>query len=121
MAGDWKSGTVSRGRPRSSPTMRTPASFSSRATIIAVKPTPTKTTSTLGSVLAMPVAFRIAMHLLRAALVGDRHRLALEAHTVMRVELQVGGIGAGEADHPPPHHVAVAAIGGVGQESLDRI
>src|SRR4051812_28113113 len=112
MAGDWKSGTVSRGRPRSSPTMRTEASFSSRATIMAVKPTPTKTTSTLGNVLAMPVALRVPVHLLRATLVGDRHRLALEAHAVMRVELQIGGIGAGEADHPPAHHVPVAAIGG---------
>src|SRR3954453_14484391 len=120
MAGDWKSGTVSRPRPRSRATIRTEASFSSRATIAAGEPKPTKTTSTFGSVLAMPVAL-LAADLLRPALVGDRHRLALQVHAVVGVDLKVGGIGTGEADHAPAHHVAVAAIEGIGKEALDRV
>src|SRR4051794_3620618 len=118
MAGDWKSGTVSRRRPRSSPTIRTEASFSSRAMIAAVKPTPTKTTSTLGSGLAMPVAL-LAANLLRSGMVAGRHRLSLEVHAVMRVDRQVGGIRAGEADHAPPPHAPVPAIERVGEEALD--
>src|SRR4051812_10000016 len=124
MAGDWKSGTVLRSRPRSSPTMRTGWSFSSRAMMAPVKPKPPKTMSTAGSVLAMPVpSVLLLLGLLVVVRGGLAHgeRLPVQRHAVAPVELRVGGVGAGEADHPPAHHVAVAAIAGVGEEALDGV
>jgi hypothetical protein len=58
MAGDWKSGTVSRSTPRSSPTTLRPAAASSFARMEPVMPTPIVTASTGRNRSAMPCLTR---------------------------------------------------------------
>src|SRR4051812_2780350 len=87
-----KSGSVSRQRPRSRPTTRSPASASSLARIVPVNPTPTITASTGFSRLAMSVLPGDEDVLGMAVLVGrgtafeqvdDRHRLGVVRHAML--------------------------------------
>src|SRR5436305_2018619 len=107
---------VSRRRPRSSPTIRTEASFSSRAMIAAVKPTPTNTTSTFGIVLAMIVPDS-RMGVCRF----DRHRLTLEIHPMTGVDVEISRISPGEADQLPADHLTVSPVDRVREEALHSI
>src|SRR5258708_40322628 len=50
----------------------------------------------------------------------DAHRLPVELDAVLIDEVVVGGVGAGETDHAPCDHVAVAAIDGGAEEALER-
>src|SRR5712692_372224 len=104
-----KSGSVSRQRPRSRPTTCSPASASSFARIVPVRPTPTITASTGLSRVAMSVLSAREDMLRVAVLVGlgapfehveDRHRLGVVGHAVL---------------------VAVAAVDRVGEEALDGV
>src|SRR4051794_17025651 len=103
-------------------------SLSSRATMAAVKPTPTNTTSTGGSVLATALpsltdrgestARHGMMVLVRLC---DRHWLALEPLSMVGVDAEISGVSARKADHAPSHHVTVATVHGIREEALDRI
>src|SRR5947209_18565295 len=103
--------------------MRIALSFISRAITAAVKPTPTKTMSTLGSASAMAVHPGHAPRHISApaGVLADRHWLAGEGDAVVRIHVQIGGIGARKADHPPPDHVPVAAIERVREKPFDRV
>src|SRR5438309_2222061 len=90
-----KSGSVSRQRPRSRPTTLRPVSASSFARIVPVRPTPTVTTSTDLSFVAMTLAPFLAgdHHVLRVPVlvhlgdplldVGDAHWLRTVGHVVL--------------------------------------
>src|SRR5258706_16465775 len=92
--GIWKSGKVSRIGPRSRPTTLRPASASSFARMVPVTPTPTITTSTLFSLVAIVASsvFARQQHVLRMAVlvelghvllhVRDRHRHRRVRHVV---------------------------------------
>src|SRR5260370_6935872 len=111
-----KSGSVSRQRPRSSPTTLRPDSASSFARIVPVRPAPTITASTGLSRVAMSV-LSTQQHMLRMAVVvglgapfehvEDRHRLAVVPHAVLVDKSPIDPRDAPEADHLPPDPVAV--------------
>src|SRR5713101_2178404 len=95
-----KSGSVSRQRPRSRPTTLRPESASSFARIVPVRPTPTVTTSTGLSWVAMSdPRLVVEHHMDRVAVlvhprdflgdVGDRHRLGAVGDAVLLDERSV--------------------------------
>src|SRR5437764_14096839 len=93
-----KSGSVSRQRPRSRPRTCKPASASSFARIVPLKPTPTTTASTGFSFVAMSVLSH-QEHMLRVTMlverglaledVGDRYRQRVVRHAVLFHEMRV--------------------------------
>src|ERR671930_1535006 len=127
MAGDWKSGTVSRPAPRSSPTTLRPAAGNSFARMEPVMPTPIVTASTGRNRSAMPrlrsgklrrnvgIDMDVAHSVLRQA-----HGRAIDDNAVLVDHVIVGREGAGEADHAPGDHVAIATIDRIPEEALDR-
>src|SRR3954471_65415 len=125
-----KSGSVSRQRPRSRPTTCNPASASSLARIVPLKPTPTITASTGFSLVATSVLFH-EQHVLRVTVlveralafqdVDDRHRQRVVRHAVLLDMLRVDGGYAGKADQLPADLVAVAAVDRIGEEALDGV
>src|SRR5256714_13006478 len=125
-----KSGSVSRQRPRSRPTTCNPASASSLARIVPLKPTPTITASTGFSLVAMSVLFH-EQHVLRVTVlveralalqdVDDRHRQRVVRHAVLLDMLRIDGGYPGKADQLPADLVAVAAVNGIGEEPLDGV
>src|SRR5271169_2423862 len=50
----------------------------------------------------------------------ETHRFPLELHAMSIDRIVIVGIGAWETDHPPSHHVAIAAIDGIAEKSLNR-
>src|SRR5689334_3878853 len=125
-----KSGSVSRQRPRSRPTTCNPASASSLARMVPVRPTPTTTASTGFSLVAMSILPH-EQHVLGMAVLVER-RLALEdvddrdrqrvvRHAVLLDVLRIDRGDAGKADQLPADLVAVAAIDRVGEETFDRV
>src|SRR6476646_8884331 len=125
-----KSGSVSRQRPRSRPTTCNPASESSLARMVPVRPTPTTTASTGFSLVAMSVLPH-EQHVLRMAVLVER-RLALEdvddrdrqrvvRHAMLLDMLRIDGRDARKADQLPADLVPVAAVDRVGEKALDRI
>src|SRR5882724_6966669 len=62
--------------------------------------------------------FRMDVHL-AVSVLTDAHGGSLKLHAMFVDSLVVVCISAGEPDHPPRHHVAIAAIHRVGEESLD--
>src|SRR4051812_23624606 len=113
-----KSGSVSRQRPRSRPTTCKPASASSLARMVPVKPTPTTTASTGFSLVAMSV-FPYEQHMLGMSVliehrlafedVDDRDRQRVVRHAVLLDVLRIDGGDAGKADQLPADLLAVAA------------
>jgi len=51
---------------------------------------------------------------------GEAHRRPIELDAVLIDQVVIGGVGAGKPDHPPAHHVAVAAIDRIAEEALER-
>src|SRR5436853_5235589 len=125
-----KSGSVSRQRPRSRPTTCNPASASSLARMVPLKPTPTTTASTGFSLVAMSVLSH-EQHVLRVTVlverafafqdVDDRYRQRVVRHAMLLDVLRVDGGHAGKADQLPADLVAVAAVYGVGEEAFDGV
>src|SRR5258706_703700 len=126
-----KSGSVSRQRPRSSPTTFRPDSASSFARMVPVRPTPTITASTGLSRVAMSALLPGDEHVLRVAGlvhlgaafedVEDRHRLRGVGHAVLVDMTRVHGGDAWETDQLPAGLVAVAAVDRVAEEALDGV
>src|SRR5690349_20551864 len=125
-----KSGSVSRQRPRSRPTTCNPASASSLARMVPVKPTPTTTASTGFSFVAMSVlpheqcVLRMAVLVERALALekvddGDGQRVV--RHAVLVDVLRIDRRDAGKADQLPADLVAVAAVDRIGEEALDGV
>src|SRR6476646_9654626 len=112
-----KSVGVSRQTPRSSASTFSPASVSSWPRMAAVHPKPTSTTSTPGSLRAISAS--IAGVPFGAALQADGRQG--EALAVFADELSVVVSRAGEADHLPSCHVAIAAIDRIGEKPFDRV
>src|SRR5271169_5728679 len=50
---------------------------------------------------------------------GEAHRRPIELDAVLVDQVVIGGVGAGEPDHPPGDHVAIAAIDRVAEEAFD--
>src|SRR5438874_10228463 len=125
-----KSGSVSRQRPRSSPTTCRPASASSLARMEPLKPTPTTTASTGFSFVAMSV-LSYEQHMLRVAVlversfaledVGDRHWQRVVRHAVLFNEMRVRRGDARKADELPADLAAIAAVDRIGEEAFDRV
>src|SRR5712672_3179916 len=92
-----------------------PSSVSSWAMIDPVQPRPTMTTSFLGSlrVMGLSTTFRRPVRSARDADGWKRKALVV---TVDPVEIVVARPGI--PDHPPPDHLAIAAIDRVGKEAL---
>src|SRR5258707_8868867 len=111
MSGIEKSGLVARIAPRSSATTFIPASVSSLARMPPVHPSPTMTTSTSFRRVAMVPSRKI----------DDARRLDVVLLIAVRLDvLRMYRDGAGEADHPPRHLVAVPAVDRIGEEPLHR-
>src|ERR1700730_5175866 len=115
MAGDWKSGMVKRGAPRSMPTTFNPVFASSNAVREPVNPTPIVTTSTGFRRFAI---FRLLgfssgdarIHVYAAMrILADAGRCPVDLDAVLIDHVVVRSVGSGKADHPPRRHVAVAA------------
>ena len=51
---------------------------------------------------------------------SETHRRAVELDPVLVDEFVIGRVSPWEPDHPPGHHVAVAAIDRVAEEALER-
>src|SRR5437660_8773053 len=125
-----KSGSVSRQRPRSSPTTCSPDSASSFARMEPLSPTPTTTTSADFSLVAMSVLSH-EEHMLRMAMlverglaledVGDRHGQRVVRHAVLLHQVCVHRRDAGEADQLPADLAAVAAVDRIGEVALDGV
>src|SRR5258708_20872179 len=98
-----------------------------------VRPTPTVTTSTGLSLVAMALGPRLVVehHVDRVAVlvhlrdllgdIGDRHRLGAVGDAVLLDERSVYSGDPGEADQLPARLVAVAPVDRVGKETLDRV
>src|SRR5258706_3985885 len=130
IAGDWKFGTVSRPAPRSRPTTFKPDCTSSKAESEPVRPTPIVTASTDGRRCAMLHSsralsgragrdVRVHMHV-RVRILGETHRCAVDLDSMLVDQLVIRGIRAGKTDHPPAHHVAIAAVHRVAEVAFDR-
>src|SRR4051794_13096475 len=126
-----KSGSVSRQRPRSSPTTRKPASASSFARMEPARPTPTTTASTGFSLVAMSALLLHEEDVLRMARLvedafpfediddGDRQRVV--RHAVLFDEVRIYGRDARKADQLPADLVAIAAVDRIREEALDGV
>src|SRR6185503_19030487 len=90
-----------------------PWSVSSFAMIEPVQPRPTMTTSLCGSLRAMSARLRCPV-----GTAGDGDGRQREAFVMPVDPVEVIVAGAGEADHLPGDHVAVAAVDRVGKEAL---
>src|ERR1700688_168300 len=127
MAGDWKSGTVKRGAPRSMPTTFNPVLASSNAIREPVKPTPIVTTSTgfrRSAIFGLQVILGVSsgdarIHVYAAVgILADTGRCSVDLDAVLIDHVVVRSIGSGKADHPPCHHVAVAAVDRIAEEAF---
>src|ERR1700733_2435167 len=125
MAGLWNSGTVKRAWPRSNPTTRNPAAANSLATMLPTMPIPMTTASTsfrrcVTAQASSKIRRNVGMYVdVMLCVFRETQRLALEFHTVPIDGLEVVGVRAGKADHPPRRHVAVAAIDRIAEISFD--
>src|SRR5271168_3932201 len=127
IAGDWKSGTVKRGAPRSMPTTFNPVRASSSAISEPVRPTPMVTTSTCLKRFAMMI---IGLGLGQSGgnsgihdhvsmdILSEAGRRSIDRDAMLIDQFIVGGIGARKADHAPRHHVAIASVDRVAEEAL---
>src|SRR5438105_3363843 len=125
-----KSGSVSRQRPRSRPTTCNPASASSLARMVPLRPTPTTTASTGFNRVAMSVLSH-QKHMLGMAVlvehrfilqnVEDRHRQRVVWHAVLLDVLRIDGRYAREAHQLPADLLAVAAVDRIGEEAFDGV
>src|SRR5438105_3704895 len=125
-----KSGSVSRQRPRSRPTTCNPASASSLARIVPLKPTPTTTASTGFNLVAMSVLSheqhvpRVTVLVERALAfqdIDDRYGQRVVRHAMFLDVLRVDGGYPGKADQLPADLVAVTAVDRIGEEALDGV
>src|ERR1041384_1041563 len=125
-----KSGSVSRQRPRSRPTTCRPASASSFARMVPLRPTPTTTASTGFSLVGMSVLSH-EQHMLGMAMlveralalqdVLDRHGQRVVRHAVLLDMGRIRGGNAGEADELPANLLAVAAVDRIRKEAFDGV
>src|SRR5258707_4033923 len=130
------------------PTTVNPVFASSSAVREPVKPTPTVTTSTglrRCAMFDLPVvqgepalecsrAFAClarfwlwhpgvdaGIHMqVTVCILCQTHRRTVDFDAVLIYQFVIRRVGTGETDHPPRHHVAVAAIDRVAEEALDR-
>src|SRR5262249_29444285 len=127
--------------PRSSPTTLRPAFVSSAAMIPPTQPTPTMPTSAFLLATSHPsrrlVRGRVGRLLRagrrRAHRRSDRCRAGLERQRLLLVRIRLAAEDVllvqvapahrvtGEADPLPADHVAVAAVGGVGEHPLEHV
>src|SRR5260221_11292499 len=106
MAGDWKSGTVKRGAPRSMPTTFNPVFASSNAIRDPVKPTPIVTTSTgfrRSAIVGLQVISRLSSRDARiqvhaaVGILADTGRCSVDLDAVRIDHVVVRRIGSGKA------------------------